>query len=184
MRHEVPFLSQYEDIRDPMWQWRGCGIFGLKMVLDYWHQRDAVCRTAPIEELLEVGKRLGAYREGIGWMHRGLVEIAKQYGYEGFNADHAPQGLTPKSIEDSWQVLLGELSEGPVLASVYGGLDPQRGGGHIVVVTGFQDGLVALNDPKEHNALEGKKLLVLLRFLNAFKRRFIVIRPHLRLREN
>lgn len=177
MMHDVPFESQYEGITDPAWQWRGCGITALRMVLNYWHLQDPVHAAPSIGELFDVGMELGAYREGVGWIHRGLVETARRYGYDGFGADYAPNSPTPKGAEEAWEVLMKELERGPVLASVYAGLDSHRGGGHIVVVTGFQDGLVVFNDPEEMRAEEGRKLLALPRFLLGFKRRFIVIRP-------
>ena len=175
MLYDVPFSSQYEGVTDPAWQYRGCGIVALKMVFDYWHGLDARCATAPIGELLSVGRSMGAYREGIGWIHSGLANIAKRYGYVSFNVDYAERGPTPKSADEALQALADELERGPVLASVYSGLEPERGGGHIIVVTGFDSKLVAFNDPEETGAREGKKLIVLSRFLLAYKRRAIIV---------
>jgi hypothetical protein len=176
MMHDVPFESQYEGIADPAWQWRGCGIVSLHMVMRYWHAHNPSRILPSISALLERGMAIGAYREGIGWTHRGLVELARQFGYEGFNADHASNGPNPKSVEETWRLISDELERGPVLASVYHYLDPTHGGGHIIVVTGFQDGLVAFNDPEEMNTREGQRLFILDRFLYGFKNRFIVIR--------
>ncbi len=184
--HDVPFISQYEGITDPAWQWRGCGIVGLKMVLDYWHARHPGNKTASLEELFRAGLDVGAYREGIGWTHRGLVDIAARYGYRGFNADYAPKSPTPRPPDAVWAALLGKLARGPVLASVHARLDPERGGGHIVVVTGFSDsprslgeagGLVSLCDPEEMDERDGRKVLTKERFFRAFKLRYIVIEP-------
>lgn len=80
-------------------------------------------------------------------------------------------------------MLMAELEAGPLLASVYSGLDPYRGGGHIVVVTGAHDGLVLLNDPEEMSVREGRKALALKAFLPAFKQRYIVIRPRQLMRQ-
>jgi len=175
--HDVPFLSQYADLGHHEWRARGCGIVALKMALDFWHARDGRNRTVPLDALLQDGIAEGAYRAGIGWTHTGLAALARAYDYEAFNADWAQNGPTPKSPEEAWQALLGELAAGPVLASVWSGLDPERGGGHIVVVTGFADDLVAFNDPEERTEREGRKLLALNSFLRAFKRRYVVVRP-------
>jgi hypothetical protein len=175
MMHDVPFESQYEGITDPAWQWRGCGIVALHMILRYWHARDLKRSLPTVEDLRVTGIRTGAYRERIGWTHRGLVELAQQFGYDGFNADHASNGPTPKTPDASWRLLSDELQHWPVLASVYHYLDPAHGGGHIIVVTGFHDGLVAFNDPEEMNAREGQKAVALSSFLHGFKNRFIVI---------
>jgi len=177
VRHDVPFLSQYADLCDHQWRARGCGIVALKMALDFWHGGSRLCRTAPLDALLRDGLAAGAYREGIGWSHGGLAALATSYGYEAFNADWAANGPAPKSPPDAWQALLAELVRGPVLASVWSGMDPERQGGHIILVTGFADGLVAFNDPEELTEREGRKLLALDRFLRAFKRRYVVVRP-------
>ena len=174
---DVPFSSQYADMGHHEWRARGCGIASLHMVMAYWHRLDAANRLPELDELLTQGRALGAYREGIGWSHGGLVQLASRYGYEGFNADDAPNGPTPKSVQASWSALEAELAHGPIMASVYAGLDPKRGGGHIIVVTGSHDGLVSFNDPEEMDAREGLRSLSHDVFLAAFKRRYIVIRP-------
>lgn len=177
MRFNVPFVSQYDDLADPEWQWRGCGIVALKMVLDFWYEQDSRNETLDLNELHQKGLNSGAYRDGIGWTHRGLVDIVQSLGYESYNRDWAPNGPTPKTAEQAFQALVLELDCGPVLASVYSGFEPVRGGGHITVVTGMEDDLIFLNDPEQQNALEGKRALTLRSFLKAFKRRYIVIIP-------
>jgi len=173
----VPFSSQYTDLGQHEWRARGCGIASLHMVLRYWHAQDATRQLPSLDQLLERGLAVGAYREKIGWTHAGLVNLSRQYGYEGFNVDVAPNSPTPKTVEEAWSSLAKELSSGPVLASVYAGLDPVRGGGHIIVVTGFHDGLVFFNDPEEMSEWEGRRMLALEVFLRAFKHRYIVVRP-------
>lgn len=175
--YNVPYSSQYTDLGHHEWRARGCGIASLHMVMAYWHAQDAGNQLPSLNDLLTRGRAIGAYREGIGWTHAGLVNLAVEFGYNGFNADFAPQSPEPKSAEDAWASLAGDLSRGPVMASVYAGLDAARGGGHIVVVTGIQDNLVHLNDPEEMSEREGKRILALSVFLPAFKRRYIVIRP-------
>lgn len=177
--YDVPFESQYEGITNPEWKWRGCGIIALHMVMRYWYERDVAQVLTTIDKLLTAGLSSGVYLEGIGWSHRGLAGLAKSFGYVGFNVDHAAKGPTPKDERESWRILKDELRKGPILASMYHNLDPERGGGHIVVVTGFADGLVSFNDPEEINEFEGKKIIVLEQFLRGFKRRFIVIRPYI-----
>lgn len=177
MRYDVPFVSQYHDLADPEWQWRGCGIVALKMVLDYWHNQDERHQTVELNALHRKGIDAGAYRENIGWTHKGLVQIAHDLGYESYNRDWAANGPTPKSQEAAWEALALELRKGPVLASVYSGLEPSRGGGHIVVVAGEADGLVFLNDPEQREEREGRRALAVEVFQTAFKRRYVVVRP-------
>ena len=176
-QHDVPFTSQYADIGHHEWRARGCGIAALKMVLDYWHDRNVTQYAVVLDTLLREGLEAGSYRDGIGWTHRGLVRIAHRYGYDGFSVDYASNGPNPKTAVAAWDALILELERGPVLASVFSRMDPGRGGGHIIVITGFHDGIVAYNDPEELEEHEGRKLLALDVFLRAFKRRFIIIRP-------
>lgn len=177
MRFDVPFVSQYEDLADPDWQWRGCGIVALKMVLDFWHRQDARNVTFELNNLHRKGTEAGAYREGIGWSHGGLVSLARELSYESYNRDWADKGPTPKSAEQAWHALALELERGPVLVSVYSGLEPARGGGHIVVVTGFENDLVYFNDPEQKDEQEGRRILARISFIRAFKRRYVIIRP-------
>ena len=177
MEYRVPFSSQYADLGHHEWRARGCGIAALKMVMDFWHAADGSNRTVALDGLLQAGLDAGAYREGIGWTHGGLAVLARRHGYEAFNADWAAKSPTPKTPEAAWAQLVRELNVGPVMASVYSRLDSERGGGHIVVVTGFADGLVAFNDPEEMSEREGRKLIALERFLPAFKLRYVVVRP-------
>jgi len=176
-QHTVPFSSQYADLGHHEWRARGCGIASLHMVMRFWHAADPALGMPTLDALLERGRAIGAYRDGIGWSHGGLVTLAREYGYTGYNVDHAANGPTPHDTDASWAALTTELDRGPVLVSVYSGLDPDRGGGHIVVVTGAADGLVFFNDPEEMHAWEGRRILALPAFLRVYKRRYIVIRP-------
>jgi hypothetical protein len=174
---DVPFSSQYADLGDHEWRARGCGVASLKMMMDFWHGRNAANRTASLDELLRAGLAIGAHMKDIGWTHRGLVELAKQYGYEGYNMDLAPQSPNPKTLDQAWTSLVHELERGPVMVSVWRYFEPEPHGGHMVVVTGWDGQLVALNDPIEMSEREGRKLLALESFLHAFKQRYVVIRP-------
>ncbi|HXK36184.1 MAG TPA: C39 family peptidase [Candidatus Paceibacterota bacterium] len=176
-QHDVPFISQYADIGSHEWRARGCGIAALKMVIDYWAGSRPSLRVPPLDELLQEGLAQGAYREGIGWTHRGLVAVAQRHGFDGFNVDFAEQGQTPKSADDAFAALCVQVERGPVLVSVHSGMDPNRGGGHIVVVTGIHDGIVFYNDPEQLEQREGRMALAAALFTHAFKRRYIVIVP-------
>jgi hypothetical protein len=172
-QYEVPFFSQYSDIGNHEWRARGCGVAAVKMVMDFYTHEG----TPSLEELLRTGLEHGAYREGIGWTHRGLVELARHYGYAAHNVDVAPTSPTPATPHEAFTLLLAELANGPVLASVWRQIDPQPSGGHIVVVTGWDGELIAFNDPIELSRSEGHKLLAREAFMRYFKQRFIVIRP-------
>lgn len=181
MVHDVPFSSQYADLGRHEWRARGCGIASLKMVMDFWHRKDRSCRAPSLDDLLNTGLEIGAYREGVGWIHRGLVEIAKRYGYDGYNGDFAEKGSTPKSATDAWRAVVSELERGPVMVSVYSRFDPASRDGHLIAVSGWDGQLVSFNDPEQIQEREGRRALALKPFLVAFKRRIIVIRPRERI---
>lgn len=169
--YDVPFTSQFADLGDHQWRARGCGIAALKMVMDFWGNAPS------LDELLREGLVAGAYREGIGWSHRGLAMVAQAHGYQASNVDVAPASPTPETADQAWQMLIGELERGPVLVSVWRSLDPQPHGGHIVVLTGWDGTLVSFNDPIERSASEGQKVLVREVFMRLFKQRWIIIHP-------
>jgi len=61
-----------EDARH--WTPRICGLACLKMVISAF-----TGKTITLYELLQTGLEMNAYREKIGWIHQGLVNIAKRY---------------------------------------------------------------------------------------------------------
>ncbi len=175
--YSVPFFSQLADVRTRAWRYRGCGVVSLKMVLEYWHLRDRRNQSPAIAELLAKGLDIGAYLDAVGWIHSGLVAVARQFGYDGFNRDHADLSLTPLLSREAFEHLEKDLKRGPLLASVYSGFDPDKGGGHIVVVVAVHDGLVEINDPADMKEREGRKAFAVEAFLKAWKRRYIAVYP-------
>src|SRR3989344_7630553 len=159
--YKIRLVSQQNELH-PEWQYRGCGVAALKMVMNYWHVADETNASPPIDELLAVGLKLNAYVKNSGWLHTGLVNIAKQYGYEGQNYD-----LASSDTETAWESLKEHLKNGPVMASVYSKFDPARGGVHIAVLTGFDGDMVYLNDPEEPSQEAGSKIMELADFLVA-----------------
>lgn len=176
--HDVPFFSQLADLKKESWQYRGCGVVSLKMVLEYWHRKDGRNVSPAVGILLETGLEIGAYQENVGWIHSGLVNIAKRFGYDGYNRDYAPISPTPLSPQATWEKFLVDFKTGPVMVSVFGDMDPKSPrAGHIVVVTDFHDGLVFYSNPEEMNEREGRKALALESFLKGWKQRYIVVHP-------
>lgn len=172
IRYEIPFYSQLADIQKQAWQYRGCGITALKMVLAYWNHRNDLYQNPPLWSLLKTGLRIGAYLPNVGWSHSGLVNIARHYSYDGFNQDSFK--LT---AENAFSRLVNDMKFGPIMASVYNGFDPDKGGGHIVVVTGIENDIVFINDPFEWSERDGAKAMAVSVFLKSFKRRWIAVYP-------
>lgn len=169
-----PFISQYS-LREE-WAYRGCGLVSLKMVFDHFNRRDPRNLTVPMEELLRSAILLGAYREGIGWIHTGLVEVAISLGYDAFNRDLPKErpGILP---DDSLLILTEDIARGPVLVSVWKNYDPEQKGGHIVVAYGINEERVLILDPEKQREQEGKLELSKKDFLKGYKMRSICVTP-------
>lgn len=60
------------------WSGRGCGIASLRMVLD-----GLGCACGRQGEMISKGLAAGAYKEGVGWIHGKLAEMAGNYGVFG-----------------------------------------------------------------------------------------------------
>ena len=68
-----PSLAEAES-----WSGRGCGIASLRMVLEGFG-----CVCGGQGEMISKGLAAGAYKEGVGWIHGKLAEMAGDYGIFG-----------------------------------------------------------------------------------------------------
>jgi ABC-type bacteriocin/lantibiotic exporter with double-glycine peptidase domain len=166
MIHQVPAYSQFLDVKEKNWRRRSCGIVSLKMVMAYWQ-----AETASIAALIRTGRRLKAYTEKSGWTHKGLVRIAKKYGFDGQNFDWAEE-----SSEKAFREMKRWLKLGPVIASVRRDLVPE-GTGHLIVVTGIDGRRVFYNDPDSKTRKHLVRKIAIKRFVGGWKKRIIVIKP-------
>ena len=117
------------------WTARGCGIACLRMVIDGFRRIRRLKPMARQGELIRQGLDIGAYCEK-GWIHSGLVRLARNAGLDGRCFRNA-------GVDD----IVRELVLGrPCIASVTAGFDggepdwqghPTRRGGHLVVVIGI-----------------------------------------------
>ncbi len=160
---DVPFYSQLTDITSPKWKKVGCGIASLAMVIDYY--KPAVL----VDTLLKQGIAAGAYLSNAGWTYAGLIGVAKKYGLTGSSHD-----LGRSTTKSAFKELTAYLKDGPVIASVHYKFDPKSKIPHLVVINGIEDGMVHYNDPA---AKTGEGQITTEKFLKAWKKRFIVLRP-------
>lgn len=160
----VPFYSQFADISSPSWQKVGCGIASLSMIIDYYSNE-----VVSVDGLLDRGIEAGAYISNAGWSHAGLIELSRRYGLDGESVSMA--GLT---MSDAFSKLEKALSEGPVMVSVHYTFEPTNPIPHLVVVSEVRDGEVIYNDPAEAT---GEGVISIEKFQNAWKKRYISIRP-------
>lgn len=161
---DVPFYSQFKDITSSSWQKVGCGVTSLAMVIEYYKPE-----TVSVNTLLNQGITLGAYQQKNGWSHQGLISLSKKYGLDGNS--HDVSKLSRKAALSQFK---GYLDDGPVIVSIHYKFDPKSTVPHLVVINGIKDGIVYYNDPA---AKVGEKTITEDKFLNGWKRKFIVVRP-------
>lgn len=102
-----------------------CGAACVKMVLEALGRTD----VPSVKELMEEGIRSGFYVEPAGWIHKGLVRLTERYGTVArrLNIKKYPLELG-NAIKEG----------GLVIASVSLEFNPEKRGGHLVVVHGIE----------------------------------------------
>lgn len=118
-----------------------CGAACIKMILAAFRQKDIPC----VKELMELGISEGYYREPMGWIHKGLAQLAKNYNFKA------------KAIKlNNLNKIAEEIASNRLLiASVSCEFDRTRKGGHLIVIYGVEveNGKVAkiyFNDPSSY----------------------------------
>lgn len=164
----APCYSQYLDVKNSEWKRKSCGIVALKMILDYW-AREENKKIPDIDELVKIGLNMGAYINGIGWKHKALVQIAKQYGFKGRNFDWRAD-----SAETALAKMTGYLKLYPIMASVYKNFD-LREGGHLITLIGMENNEIFYNEPMARKREDIAKKMSLAEFLKGWKRRIIIV---------
>ncbi|MCB9810823.1 MAG: C39 family peptidase [Candidatus Nomurabacteria bacterium] len=160
----VPFYSQFQDISDPSWKKVGCGIASLAMLIELYEPG-----KVSVDSLLQEGIEGGAYLNDAGWIHSGLISLARDYGLNGSTND-----LSGLGTEKAFSKLKEALNEGPVMASVHYTFDPKNPIPHLVVINGVDGNTVYYNDPSEKT---GGGTITSEKFIKAWKKRYIEIRP-------
>lgn len=163
IKHKVPALSQHIHIQDPKWKDKSCGIVSLAMLLNYLGKKISA------NQLLKDGLANNAYLETIGWKHKELAELGKQYGLNGKNLDWASL-----DTESAYEKAISYLNRHPIMASVYNNFQPENGG-HLVVITGADSNKIFYNDPDTKDINSIYKEISIENFLNGWKKRIIVI---------
>lgn len=79
---DVPALSQKESDVTALYDRKGCGLTSLMMVMQYYEVKPKVL------ELAEVADDLKAFSHESGWVHDGLINIARNYNLKGFRINY------------------------------------------------------------------------------------------------
>jgi hypothetical protein len=145
---EIPFYTQkvtestykemgFANMQDAaFWAGRCCGIASLRMVVDGIRAKRGEKSCGSLGRIIHLGLERGAYlwKDDIGWIHRGLTDIAAEYGVHGETA----RGITAEEVA-------AEIESGhPCIVSVtvcfaggeYWKGEPLTPGGHLVVALG------------------------------------------------
>lgn len=161
---EVPFYSQFKDIKYTKWQKVGCGVASLAMIIDYYRPE-----AISVNKILEQGIASNSYLNSAGWIHSGLIAISKKYGLDGKSYD-----LTSHTEKAAYKKLKEHLKDGPVMVSVHYKFDPKNPIPHLVVIDAIDGDKVYYSDPASD---KGNKEMVLSKFRKSWNKKFIVIRP-------
>ena len=161
--YDVPFYSQFQDIPGVEWQKKGCGIAALAMAIEFYKPN-----SVAVMQLLAESIEAGAYQPGIGWKHKQLSSVVENYGLEGKNYDFSKLGNLA-----AFERMKYFLQDGPVVVSIHNKFNPKATLGHIVVVTGIENGFIHYNDPA---GMKVEKKISTSNFLKGWKKRFIVVR--------
>jgi len=121
------------------WAADGCGIAAITAAVDSVLVSHGVTTRLPAVTLACETHRSHAYRPGVGWIHRGLVDFAQSYGLQSFNDAEDSIPSIARRIIDGW------LAIASVTLHFRGGQPFQRSdgstgvrgkGGHLVVLSG------------------------------------------------
>lgn len=191
----VPYYSQYLDVNvidkkgriyknivDGYWFKRACGILSLKMVMDYWGRFLVNYKKKPIMSLIWTGLSKNAFSElAGGWYHRGLLEVAKDYGFQGRLFDWSGLKIENEKILLILKNIL--KNQKPIIVSIYKNFNNKKSG-HLIVLVGYRvDEFGNLkgfyfNDPASYSKISKKYAFVKKnKFLNGWKKRAILIWP-------
>ena len=158
MRLDIPYYSQYRDVKDAEWQSRACGVVCLKMLLDA-----RGVKTPLLDEMIQDGVALGAYSEN-GWLHDGLIVLGAKYGGELYRKEFRNKDADTETVErlnrEGIDMILHELEAGrPVIVSAIKNFEISNKF-HMVLVVGaeIQEGIVKgfyYHDPDSYTETMG-----------------------------
>lgn len=177
---KVPFVSQIEDVSDPAWQDKFCGIVSAYMVMWYWWKQQAIPHVPSLDEVSSHGLDIDGYKEDTGWIHTKLAAVARNYhlravvrswmlrdndleimlNQERLNSENEASRYSNQVTGEFVSTLYRELSNGvPVILSVKPGFG-SNGDSHLIVITGISEDMasVRINDPQTRKTAAGEEL--------------------------
>jgi ABC-type bacteriocin/lantibiotic exporter with double-glycine peptidase domain len=161
-QYKVPLIRQRMSVQDGFKDEKealafgnnACGAACLKMVLEAFGKKN----IPTVKKLMEEGSKKGFYSEPDGWLHQGIVRMAKDYG---INAQRA-------HFKTPWRIAEKIEKNQLIIASVSFTFDKNKRGGHLVVIYGIEikDGRlekIYFNDSsgwgQHHHIVDGESFL-------------------------
>lgn len=168
---KIPYFSQKEEEALQTYGRKACGLTSLRMILGFYG------RTLDISQMNQLAKKIGAYSESCGWLHAGLINMARELGLKGFRinfemlADEdlhnagpvlAAEGATENEIgrfkktfqtarEQGVLIAINQLlaESIPVIVSMKTSYSNTIAS-HLIVIKGREDGHYIINDPWDY----------------------------------
>lgn len=179
---KVPFISQVDDVKDPAWQERFCGIVCVYMVLAYWWRKRSIPHYPTLDVVSRYGLTIGGYRDGVGWIHTKLADVARHYHHETVarswmirdgdldimqnQGRAATQAEVARYREQVSYEFISTLSyaladEVPVILSVKPGFG-KNSDHHLVVITGISEdaSYVTVHDPQTQRSEPNQEVAI------------------------
>lgn len=129
MKLDVPYYSQYIDVKDPYWQPRACGFCCIKMIATF-HNKD----IRDIVEIANLAKSEGGYSEH-GIIHDWSVGYFQKLG---LNSNRMEKMNGEKTNEGISKIVNSLKNNCPVIISVARDREGKKAF-HQVVLTGFEE---------------------------------------------
>lgn len=138
VNHKVPFYTQifpheqgttdgFDSVEEMKhWEKKACGAVCLKMIIAYF-----LFQKVPIGTIVKKGIELNAYSE-VGWVHKGLVNLANVYGLSGDNHTNAKMDDIISDINAN-RICIASVT--PRLQTKAKGT---KKGGHLILIIGYE----------------------------------------------
>lgn len=165
-------LSQHIDVTEESAKRVSCGVCALLMLMHFLESKNSIKKIIfpTPDQMHETGRRLGMYTPGVGWQHKGIVDMAKKYG---FKKSHTSD-LSKENDKVALDELKKNLKHAPVIASIY--FRYQHGtGGHLLVLESLNGKKAKVWDSDVFLRDKVVQEVPANTFLKAWKKRFIII---------
>lgn len=148
MQLPVAYYSQYDSEIPEEWKKRSCGIVALRMALSQKRENDIQSSWGLVQE----GVSSGAYMEGVGWKHAGLVDLAKKHGAQAFRREFRSWFLkTFYFLAEQHLVMSLKRGVVPIVSLTV----PDKNDTHLVPLIGYDETGFIYHEPAAHTSEEG-----------------------------